>query len=84
MTDHPNYAQQKRDMAAAREQRVRDEAHAEALAEQADRIRADIFEVLSGTGFYLSVNPWESNVIVLEHFREPGALGPDYETPLEG
>jgi len=81
--EHPNYTQQKRDLADLRAQRVRDEAHKEALEEQADRLRAGIAELMAGTGFELDIDTWNTGGIVLRHWT-PGAPGYDFETPLEG
>ena len=58
-------------------------AHLEALEDQARRIRKAINDVLSGTGFALTIDTYDTGGIELEYWAQ-GAPGPSFDTPLEG
>jgi len=72
--EHPNYTRQKEEILAA-------ELAAQTVADLGERLKAQIFELLEGTGYQLDVDRWGSGDIVLRHYPQ---TNPNRTSPRPG
>lgn len=61
--EHPNYTRQKEEILAAAMAK-------DVVEEQGRRLKAQIEELLSGTGYSLDFDTWGGQGIVLRHFHQ--------------